>query len=117
MISNSSLRTSKGVKNNDASKSEEEKLAQKSDKDRSKTFSSNQYPYRGYRNVRYSSYGNKVSLEIRQRDDYKMARGSYTRKTTRGMSKREYETYSTRRKFQDSAKGKLWRECVEIVFI
>lgn len=106
MINNSSLRTSKGVKNNDALKIEDDKLVQKSEKDKNKQCSLNQFPYRGYnKNVRYSFYSNKFSLENRQRDDYKMARGSYTKKTTRAIPKREYETFGSRRKFQDSSKG------------
>ena len=107
MINNSSLRISKGVRSNDALKSDDDKSGSKLDKEKSKT-SSNQY--HGYKNVRYSSYGNKLTIENRQRDrdDHKMARGSYTRKTTRGASKREYESYGTRRKFSEASKG-LWR--------
>lgn len=106
MINNNSLRTSKGVKNNDASRTDDDKSVQRIDKEKSKT-SSNQY--HGFKNVRYSSYGNKVIVENRQRDrdDHKMARGSYARKPPRGSTKREYETYGSRRKFSESSKGRF----------
>lgn len=107
MINNSSTKTSKGVKNNDASKLIEEDKAHKLDKEKTKVYSSSLYSFnRGFKNVRYSSYTSKFVNDNRQRDDYKMARGSYTRKTTRGVPKREYDTsYNTRRKFQDTNKG------------
>lgn len=106
MINNGSLRTSKGVRNNDAPKTDDEKSNQKLDKEKIKT-SSNQYLFRGYKNVRYSSYGNKLVIDNRQRDrdDHKMARGSYTRKTTRGAPKRDYEAFGSRRKFSEASKG------------
>lgn len=112
MISNSTSKTSKGVKNNDASKAiEDDKTSFKlgDGKEKTKTFSSTLYSFnRGYKNVRYSSYSNKFTNENRPRDDYKMARGSYnTRKPARGVAKREYgdTSYNSRRKFQDSSKG------------
>lgn len=107
MISNSSSKSFKGVKSNDAQKSTEEDKTFKLDKEKTKVYSSSLYSFnRGLKNVRYSSYSNKFVSDSRQRDDYKMARGTYSRKTTRGVSKREYDaSYNTRRKFQDSSKG------------
>ncbi len=108
MINNGSLKTSKGVKSNDAPKAlEDDKKIYKLDREKNKIFPSNQYSvYRGFKNVRYSSYGNKFSFDNRQRDDYRMARGSYTRKPARVVNKREYDTsFNHRRKFQDSTKG------------
>lgn len=106
MISNGSVRTFKGIKSNDATKTDDEKSCQKLEKDKIKS-SNNQHSHRGYKNVRYSSYGNKLVIENRQRDrdDHKMARGSYTRKATRGAPKREYEAYGSRRKFSEASKG------------
>lgn len=109
MLNNTS-KISKGVKSYDASKTiEDDRNSSKLDKDKVKNSSSNSYTvYRGFKNVRYSSYGNKFSFDSRQRDDYKMARGSYTRKPTRVVAKREYDTsYHNRRKFQESTKGLL----------
>jgi hypothetical protein len=104
MINNGSLRTFKGVKSNDASKTDDEKSGQKLDKEKARTSSNSN---RSYKNVRYSSCGNKLVIENRQRDrdDHKMARGSYTRKTARGAPKREFETYGSRRKFSEASKG------------
>lgn len=110
MINNSSSKISKGVKSNDASKSNEEDKSHKLDKDKTKVYSSSLYSFnRGFKNVRYSSYSNKFVNDNRQRDDHKMARGTYTRKTTRGAPKREYDcSYNARRKFQDTTKGKFF---------
>lgn len=107
MLNNTS-KISKGVKNYDAFKiNDDDRNSSKVDKDKGKNSSSNSYTvYRGFKNVRYSSYGNKFSFDNRQRDDYKMARGSYIRKPTRVVPKREYDMpFHNRRKFQESTKG------------
>lgn len=111
MLNNNSQKTSRGVKINDAVKiGDVEKRPQQLEREKSQGYSTNQFSsYRSFnKNVRYSSFSDKISFDNRQRDEYKMARGNYTRKPTRIVTKRDYDLSSnSRRKFQDSSKGWL----------
>lgn len=112
MLNNSFAKTSRGVKLNDAVKTGDvDKRPHQVEREKNQGYSANQYStYRNFnKNVRYSSFSDKISFDNRQRDEYKMARGSYTRKPTRIVTKRDYDVSSnSRRKFQDSSKGRFF---------